>query len=100
MIPADAPIRKACDRCHAQKLSCKRVADEPCERCLRLRVECKSSPSLRYRRHQGSPTSSSLQLVRSPKRKRMVAEGGSLVRGGGLGSLPPSSPRCLCGASN
>ena len=84
MIPVDAPIRKACDRCHAQKLSCKRVADEPCERCLRLRVECKSSPSLRYRRHQGEPNPSGLQL-RSPKRKRMRAEDGSLVRPGSLG---------------
>ncbi|OAA63165.1 Fungal transcriptional regulatory protein [Cordyceps fumosorosea ARSEF 2679] len=42
--------RKACDRCHSQKLSCKRVGDGVCDRCLRLNAECKSSPSLRYKR--------------------------------------------------
>ncbi|KAM3511278.1 hypothetical protein MY11210_005079 [Beauveria gryllotalpidicola] len=42
--------RKACDRCHAQKLSCKRIGDGVCDRCLRLNAECKSSPSLRYKR--------------------------------------------------
>ncbi|KAM0353008.1 hypothetical protein ACHAPU_001893 [Fusarium lateritium] len=49
---AEAVIRKACDRCHAQKLSCKRYNDEVCERCVRLKTECKSSPSLRYRKNQ------------------------------------------------
>ncbi|TEA16255.1 Isoflavipucine cluster transcription factor [Colletotrichum sidae] len=49
-MAADAPNRKACDRCHTQKLSCKRVGDEACERCVRLKTLCKSSPSLRYRK--------------------------------------------------
>ncbi|KAI1052692.1 hypothetical protein LB507_009941 [Fusarium sp. FIESC RH6] len=49
---SESVIRKACDRCHAQKLSCKRYNDEPCERCVRLKTECKSSPSLRYRKNQ------------------------------------------------
>ncbi|KAI9155445.1 Isoflavipucine cluster transcription factor [Paramyrothecium foliicola] len=49
---ADSLIRKACDRCHGQKLSCKRAGDEPCERCVRLKTECKSSPSLRYKKQQ------------------------------------------------
>ncbi|KAJ4323742.1 hypothetical protein N0V84_004218 [Fusarium piperis] len=52
MTMAETVIRKACDRCHAQKLSCKRYNDEPCERCVRLKTECKSSPSLRYRKQQ------------------------------------------------
>lgn len=52
MTMADNVIRKACDRCHTQKLSCKRVGDEPCERCVRLKTECKSSPSLRYKKQQ------------------------------------------------
>ncbi|UNI16035.1 hypothetical protein JDV02_002511 [Purpureocillium takamizusanense] len=53
MTMADNVIRKACDRCHSQKLSCKRVGDEACERCVRLHAECKSSPSLRYKKqHQ------------------------------------------------
>lgn len=42
--------RKACDRCHSQKLSCKRIGDGICERCLRLNAECKSSPSLRFKK--------------------------------------------------
>ncbi|KAH7145660.1 hypothetical protein B0J13DRAFT_442571 [Dactylonectria estremocensis] len=49
---SETVIRKACDRCHAQKLSCKRFNDKACERCLRLNTECKSSPSLRYRKQQ------------------------------------------------
>ncbi|KAL8303274.1 hypothetical protein RB600_006947 [Gaeumannomyces tritici] len=50
--PTGTPIRKACNRCHGQKLSCRRIGDEPCERCVRLKTECKSSPSLRYRKQQ------------------------------------------------
>ncbi|PMB71814.1 hypothetical protein BM221_001910 [Beauveria bassiana] len=42
--------RKACDRCHNQKLSCKRIGKGVCDRCLRLNAECKSSPSLRYKK--------------------------------------------------
>ncbi|KAF7544384.1 hypothetical protein G7Z17_g9996 [Cylindrodendrum hubeiense] len=80
---AETVIRKACDRCHAQKLSCKRYNDESCERCLRLKTECKSSPSLRYRkqqqqqqqqqqhqRHQLPVSESASSVCRSPKRRR------------------------------
>lgn len=42
--------RKACDRCHKQKLSCNRVGEEACERCIRGRTACTSSPSLRYKK--------------------------------------------------
>ncbi|KPM34816.1 hypothetical protein AK830_g11752 [Neonectria ditissima] len=52
---AEPVIRNACDRCRAQKLSCKRDnsnRDEPCERCARLKTECKLSPSLRNRKQQ------------------------------------------------
>ena len=60
---AEGPIRRACNRCHTQKLSCKRVGNESCERCLRLKAECKSSPSLRFRKssngnNNGSKSSS------------------------------------------
>ncbi|EPE09338.1 fungal transcriptional regulatory protein [Ophiostoma piceae UAMH 11346] len=51
---AEGPIRRACNRCHTQKLSCKRVRNEPCERCVRLKAECKSSPSLRFRKPSNS----------------------------------------------
>ncbi|KAG7407118.1 hypothetical protein DER46DRAFT_686287 [Fusarium sp. MPI-SDFR-AT-0072] len=79
---AETVHRKACDRCHAQKLSCKRYNDEACERCVRLKAECKSSPSLRYRKNQqqqqqqfvDNGTTSSLTATssgrRSPKRRR------------------------------
>ncbi|KAK7428998.1 hypothetical protein QQZ08_004405 [Neonectria magnoliae] len=50
---AEPVTRSACDRCHGQKLSCRRGnKDEPCERCLRLKAECTSSPSLRFRKQQ------------------------------------------------
>ncbi|RSM03871.1 hypothetical protein CDV31_010271 [Fusarium ambrosium] len=98
MTMAETVIRKACDRCHAQKLSCKRYNDEPCERCVRLKTECKSSPSLRYRKQQQQqqqqqlvdnnnsnhlqgqqiPTSSSTPAPigrRSPKRRRTDSQG-------------------------
>lgn len=53
MNMVDNIIRKACDRCHAQKLSCKRNGGEgSCERCARLKADCKSSPSLRYKKQQ------------------------------------------------
>ncbi|CAM1509417.1 Fc.00g031560.m01.CDS01 [Cosmosporella sp. VM-42] len=80
---AENVIRKACDRCHAQKLSCKRSNDEACERCVRLKTECKSSPSLRYKKHQQlqlqyqQPSQQPLSAPgstpsgrRSPKRRR------------------------------
>lgn len=49
---SDPLIRKACDRCHHQKLSCKRTTatEESCERCSKLKVECRWSPSLRVRK--------------------------------------------------
>ncbi|KAL3295539.1 fungal transcriptional regulatory protein [Colletotrichum asianum] len=69
---ADGPNRKACDRCHTQKLSCKRVGDEACERCVRLKTQCKSSPSLRYRKqhHQQSTGDILRRSIPSPKRQR------------------------------
>lgn len=58
---AEGPTRRACNRCHAQKLSCKRNGEEPCERCVRLKTECKSSLSLRFRKNR-------LSLEKSPQR--------------------------------
>ncbi|KAI0195494.1 hypothetical protein F4808DRAFT_464194 [Astrocystis sublimbata] len=43
-------LRRACDRCHAQKLSCQRSNNEPCARCRRVHAQCTTSPSLRNRR--------------------------------------------------
>lgn len=44
--------RKACDRCHEQKLGCKRLPDGRCERCVKMKMDCKSSPSLRDAKKQ------------------------------------------------
>lgn len=116
---AEAVIRKACDRCHAQKLSCKRYNDEPCERCVRLKTECKSSPSLRYKKNQQQLVESQQQLVdnnnsgssqqqqqlysapsgrRSPKRRRTDSQDDpSLVSpdtgtGSGIGTVTGTCP--------
>lgn len=107
MTMAETVIRKACDRCHAQKLSCKRYNDEPCERCVRLKTECKSSPSLRYRKQQQQqqqqlvdnnsnhlqgqlpPTSSTPAPTgrRSPKRRRTDSQGDASL-------VPPDAGTC------
>ncbi|KAK0386975.1 hypothetical protein NLU13_5289 [Sarocladium strictum] len=49
---SETVIRKACDRCHHQKLSCKRTNEESCERCRKIQVTCTWSPSLRYKKNQ------------------------------------------------
>ena len=98
MTMADSLIRKACDRCHGQKLSCKRTGDEACERCVRLKTECKSSPSLRYKKQQQQSQTQQSQPQqlpsaevkggnRSPKRRRTAEM--NLVRPE-AGMCPPS----------
>ncbi|KAH7319582.1 hypothetical protein B0I35DRAFT_429347 [Stachybotrys elegans] len=107
MAMADNVIRKACDRCHAQKLSCKRTGEEPCERCVRLKAECKSSPSLRYKKQQQQQNNNNPQQTapsssaevshvgrRSPKRRRTVESEMSLVQPE-PGTCPPPSPLLL-----
>ena len=44
---AEPQHRRACDRCHAQKLRCNRQGHKSCSRCAKANVECLSSPSLR-----------------------------------------------------
>ncbi len=46
----DPVLRRACDRCHAQKTSCEREQNGPCTRCVKANITCVSSPSLRNRR--------------------------------------------------
>lgn len=48
---SDPLIRKACDRCHHQKLSCKRTNEVGCERCIKLKIDCRWSPSLRFKKN-------------------------------------------------
>lgn len=72
MTMAENVIRKACDRCHAQKLSCKRINDEACERCLRLKTECKSSPSLRYKK--GQPSASSQGVIQTQSQNQVQVQ--------------------------
>ncbi|KAI2643453.1 hypothetical protein GGS21DRAFT_496423 [Xylaria nigripes] len=50
-----SPYRQACDRCHFQKLRCRREPDcsgGACIRCFKAGVQCVTSPSLRVRRAQ------------------------------------------------
>jgi hypothetical protein len=109
-VMAETVHRKACDRCHAQKLSCKRYNDEACERCVRLKTECKSSPSLRYRKNQqqqlaesqqqqqqqfvNNGTTSSLTATssgrRSPKRRRTDSQEDPSLVSPDTGTCPPS----------
>ena len=50
--------RQACDRCHGQKLGCKREnSNVSCTRCLRAKVICVSRPSLRSKRARHRPVS-------------------------------------------
>lgn len=44
--------RRACDRCHAQKLCCKREGNDSCLRCMKANIKCVFSPSLRSRKAQ------------------------------------------------
>ncbi|GKT66227.1 fungal transcriptional regulatory protein [Colletotrichum tofieldiae] len=94
---SDGPIRKACDRCHRQKLSCKRVGDEACERCIRLKEECTSSPSLRYRKQhqQNSTRDFARKVVLSPKRQR--TESGHSVTHTDLSIVKPQPVGSVCG---
>ncbi|KAK2054966.1 hypothetical protein LY76DRAFT_648726 [Colletotrichum caudatum] len=96
---SDGPIRKACDRCHRQKLSCKRVGDEACERCIRLKEECTSSPSLRYRKqHQQGPTRDlARKRVSSPKRQRK--EGGHPVAHTDLSIVKAQNIASVCSST-
>lgn len=83
---SESVIRKACDRCHAQKLSCKRYNDEPCERCVRLKTECRSSPSLRYRKNQQ-------QLIESQQQGLGNVNSGNNSNSVGNSSLSTSTGR-------
>lgn len=61
------PIRKACDRCHSQKLCCRRTGTENCQRCSKAGLKCTSSPSLRNRsRRKNLPTAGTLLSTRQP----------------------------------
>ncbi|KAF5017433.1 hypothetical protein F66182_10637 [Fusarium sp. NRRL 66182] len=84
---AETVIRKACDRCHAQKLSCKRYNDEPCERCVRLKTECKSSPSLRYRKNQQH------QQHQQQQQQQQLAESQQLVENNNSAPSGRRSPK-------
>ncbi|KAK8092203.1 uncharacterized protein PG998_015035 [Apiospora kogelbergensis] len=75
--------RKACDKCHQQKLSCKKMGGgDECERCHRLKRPCTSSPPLRNQR-------SSTTTRRNP---REHDGGGGRRRPKTLAILPRSSP--------
>lgn len=49
--------RLACDRCHGQKLRCIRGTNpnDSCQRCIKARETCQSSPPLRLGRRANRP---------------------------------------------
>jgi hypothetical protein len=59
-------IRKACDRCHGQKLSCRRLGLGTCE----LKTECRYSPSLRYTKHHDQHHESQHKQQKQQKRQQ------------------------------
>lgn len=85
---AEGPIRRACNRCHTQKLSCKRLGNEPCERCVRLKAECKSSPSLRFRKPSNSTSNgckpSSIRHIGNSQQEQRSQK----LATNGMGNLP------------
>ncbi|KAI0143012.1 hypothetical protein GGR57DRAFT_370211 [Xylariaceae sp. FL1272] len=76
--PTNPPTRKtktrsACDRCHAQKLKCKKSSSQDsCDRCFRQGLCCVFSPRItrnsRTRQHVGSEALRLRSLVPSPPR--------------------------------
>ncbi|WYZ43341.1 hypothetical protein EsH8_VI_001040 [Colletotrichum jinshuiense] len=96
---SDSPIRKACDRCHRQKLSCKRVGDEACERCIRLKEECTSSPSLRYRKQNQHSSTGDVVRRSAPSAKRQRTASGSQVAQPNLSIARPQHGGSVCGST-
>ncbi|KAK7979858.1 hypothetical protein PG989_012315 [Apiospora arundinis] len=79
--------RKACDKCHQQKLSCKKIGGgDECERCHRLKRPCTSSPPLRNQRN-------------STTRRNPREHDGSRRRPKTLAILPRSSPPVAAAAA-
>ncbi|KAH8900393.1 hypothetical protein GQ53DRAFT_801047 [Thozetella sp. PMI_491] len=64
----DPVLRRACDRCHAQKLSCHREENGSCARCTKAKTPCTSSPSLRNRRSRPLPDLTGAVSRERPKR--------------------------------
>ncbi|KAL2830333.1 hypothetical protein BDW59DRAFT_158661 [Aspergillus cavernicola] len=55
-------FRRACDRCHAQKLRCQRIGSRNCDRCDKAGVTCVFSPSRRMRKTNQSQRDGNLRL--------------------------------------
>ncbi|KAH9906640.1 hypothetical protein F4778DRAFT_722795 [Xylariomycetidae sp. FL2044] len=60
------PLRRACDRCHSQKLLCQREEQEDCARCVKANKICTTSPSLRTKRNR-EPDESELSLLQEER---------------------------------
>lgn len=75
--------RKACDRCHKQKLLCNRADGEGiCDRCQRSGTTCTSSPSLRYKK-------SKEQHRRQQQQQQQAQKGGNSSQHGHHAMPPP-----------
>lgn len=85
----DLLLRQACDRCHAQKLSCQRQGDDTCARCARASKPCTTSPSLRNKgRNLSGVESRQSKSVRVRRHQRA----GSIASG----SVSSQAPQIEC----
>lgn len=74
-------IRSSCDRCHRQKLRCRRNAEsDTCDRCQRLKVPCQ------YSRRGSKPSSTVYRAVSVPRELASQGRVTSLTEE--IGSIP------------
>lgn len=79
-------IRSSCDRCHRQKLRCKRnTKSATCDRCQRLKVPCQ------YSRRGSKPSSTVCRAVGVPSEAPSQAWATSVTEE--IGTIPPSTSR-------
>ncbi|KAE8149913.1 hypothetical protein BDV25DRAFT_120075 [Aspergillus avenaceus] len=69
VVMESTQFRRACDRCHSQKLRCQRTGNRSCDRCEKAGANCVFSPSRRMRKvhqnHQEDPTLLSTSAISS-----------------------------------
>ena len=60
MSTDDNDYRRACSRCHSQKLCCRRATAATCARCMKAGVQCIPRPLLRARKGRVSSMKTSI----------------------------------------
>ncbi|KAF1730569.1 hypothetical protein CRV24_010032 [Beauveria bassiana] len=80
-------LRKACDRCHAQKLGCQRQGNGNCVRCTRANKQCSWSISLRNRRYIQTSSQDNTHSGYLEAQESSAADASTGAIGGGAGDL-------------